>query len=110
MKGEIVSFYSGYPSMGNLEKALDSNNYKGTLGHKANNNFVPFINSALDDIDLHRFGQMKTIRATRDISKGEEIFYDYGYNPYADETKKYAPWYIKQFKYRKTVKYIIKHD
>ena len=98
-KGEVISFYSGYPSNGNLKKALDFDNYEGTLGHKANNNFVPFTNSALGNINHNTFGQVKTIQATRDISKGEEIFYDYSYDPYAVETKKYAPWYINQFRF-----------
>ena len=107
-KGEVISFYSGYPNTGNLQKVLDFDYYEGTLGHKANNNFSPYINAVLDEIDIPRFGSKKTISATRDISKGEEIFYDYGYDPYAVETKKYAPWYVKQFKYRTIVKYIVK--
>ena len=107
-KGEVVSYYSGYPKTGNLENDLDSEQYRGTLGHKANNNFAPYANSALGETDHPTYGKIKTILATKDISKGEEIFYDYGYNPHAKETLKFAPWYSEQYKYRTIVKYIAK--
>ena len=107
-QGEVVSFYSGYPISGNLKKPLDVARYEGTLGHKANNNFPPYSNSALGAIDHPKFGHIKMISAIKDISKGEEIFYDYGYNPYDIETKKFAPWYVEQFNLRTIIKYIAK--
>ena len=103
-----MSFYSGYPTSGNLQKAIDMHDYAGTLGHKANNNFAPYTNAALGVTDHPTFGKIKMIWAIKDISKGEEIFYDYGYNPYDIETKKFVPWYVEQFNLRTIIKYVAK--
>lgn len=71
--------------------------YNATLGHKTNNNFAPNTNAEIGDIDHPRFGPIKMVYATKSISKGEEIFFNYGYNPTSERTKRLFPWYVKQF-------------
>ena len=62
------------------EEYIDSANYKATLGHKLNHSFRAnceewfFFHPRFDLIPAHR--------AKRDIAKGEELFLDYGYDPY----------------------------
>eukprot|EP00299_Pterocystis_sp_00344_P018678 c9319_g2_i2.p1 GENE.c9319_g2_i2~~c9319_g2_i2.p1 ORF type:complete len:264 (-),score=65.77 c9319_g2_i2:3-794(-) len=51
--------------------------YCASLGHKANHSFT--ANSMYDLLCHPRFGDIKCVRATVDIKKGEEIFVDYGY-------------------------------
>jgi len=61
-------------------KYNDTNVYCASLGHKANHSFTP--NAKYDIFPNHpRFGNIKCIRAIRDIAADEEIVVDYGYKP-----------------------------
>ena len=53
-----------------------TDNYHATLGHKANHDFVP--NARWSQMDHARFGLICAIKATKDISPGEEILVNYG--------------------------------
>ena len=69
--------------------------YRSSLGHKVNHNFVDKeVNAEFGLMNHPRFGLVRCIRSTRAINVGEEIFVDYGYG--TDEKDDGHPkWYQK---------------
>ena len=71
-------------------------NYRATLGHKVNHSFR-YANTAYRKAFHPRFGNIRSVFATKDIIKGEELLVDYGYSPNSGNT---PPWiselYLKE--------------
>ena len=67
--------------------------YRSSLGHKVNHNFVDKeVNAEFGLMNHPRFGLVRCIRSTRAIGAGEEIFVNYGYG--TDEKDEGHPtWY-----------------
>ena len=53
--------------------------YRATLGHKLNHSFKPNCEPS-HLLDSPRFGLVRVFFAARDITKGEELFINYGYS------------------------------
>lgn len=72
-------------------------NYCGSLGHKANHSFSP--NCKYDQYVHPRFGQIKCIRTIRAVEKDEELTVAYGYDhePSGKSGPEAPEWYTKQF-------------
>ena len=69
--------------------------YRATLGHKANHQFDSRNNAGFELYRNPRFGDIRCLRAERDIRRGEEIFAHYGYH----EDSLFAPsWYVRQLR------------
>jgi [histone H3]-lysine4 N-methyltransferase len=101
-KGDLVSLYSGmlvskktinrrrwemnaYTMHYDCHLSIDVptpfdqlDNYKASLGHKANHSFEP--NAILTPIFHPKFGRIAWIVADRDIKMDQEILVDYGYS------------------------------
>jgi histone-lysine N-methyltransferase SETD7 len=58
----------------------DKNYYCATLGHKANHDIRSRRNASYDRAWHPRFGDIRCIRAVKDIAKDEEILVDYTYS------------------------------
>ena len=77
--------------------------YCASLGHKCNHIFDLARRNAKYDMCLHpRFGLIKSIRTTRAVPKGEELFVDYGYTMSLDSKGKVKgkagpSWYREAF-------------
>ena len=53
--------------------------YRATLGHKVNHSFK-FAKAMFGRAYHPRFGNIRTLYATSNITKGEEVFVNYGYD------------------------------
>ena len=60
------------------EPYWNTTNYRSTLGHKVNHNFVK-IKAQFNFATHPRFGWVRTLTAIEDIYAGEEIFIHYHY-------------------------------
>ena len=70
-------------------------NFRATLGHKMNHSFK-FSKVAYGRAYHPRFGNIRSIYATCDISKGEEIFANYGYPFGSDVPEWYSGLYLEE--------------
>ena len=78
--------------------------YRSSLGHKVNHNFVDkMVNAEFGLMNHPRFGLVRCIRSTRAIGVGEEIFVNYGYGTDIED-EGHPTWYkhgLKMMKQRK---------
>ena len=73
-------------------------NYRATLGHKLNHSFK-YAKTLFGNAFHPRFGHIRSVFATADISKGEEILLDYGYGR---NTGKNAPTWVSDLYLKET--------
>ena len=69
------------------------NNYRATLGHKANHSFAK-SNAKFVSVVHPRHGPIVSIVSKRKIEKGEEILCSYGYG----EDALVSSWYANAYK------------
>ena len=77
------------------EYLWDISNFRSTLGHKVNHSFK-FCKSEFRFAFHPRFGNILSIFAISNITKGEEILIDYGYIIGASVPKWYSELYVKE--------------
>jgi histone-lysine N-methyltransferase SETD7 len=75
-------------------------NYRATLGHKLNHSFK-YAKTDFGKAFHPRFGDIRSIFATADITKGEEILLDYGYG---QNTGLNAPLWVSELYLKETGK------
>ena len=71
-------------------------NYRATLGHKVNHSFIK-NNTKFGWAYSPRFGHCRSIVATRNIRKGEELWINYGYSDMNNAPQWYIDTYVKEF-------------
>ena len=77
------------------EPYWDISKYRATLGHKVNHSFK-FDKAAFGRAYHPRFGNIRTVYATADITKGEEILVNYGYPKGGPVPEWYAMLYLEE--------------
>ena len=73
----------------------DISNFRSTLGHKVNHSFK-FSKSGFGHAFHPRFGNIRSIVAISNITKGEEILIDYGYTQGVIVPNWYSALYLKE--------------
>ena len=73
----------------------DISNYRATLGHKMNHSFR-YQKAAYGKAFHPRFGNIRSLYATADIKRGEEIFVNYGYRVGTTVPQWYSDLYIQE--------------
>ena len=74
-----------------------SDTYRSTLGHKVNHKFPPKNNCEYSWIDSARFGPIMTIKTIGNISRGQELFANYGYWVQTEHRDLNLPWYTELY-------------
>lgn len=82
--GEDEDFYLDMP----LDAGLNRSIYGASFGHKVNHSFTP--NCKYSTMHHPRWGKVVAVTSTKSISKDEELFCNYAYNP---ETQAVPDWY-----------------
>ena len=77
------------------KESWDITNYRSTLGHKVNHSFK-FAKAKWGYAFHPRFGDIRTVVATANVLKGEEVFTDYRYPPKSPVPKWYSDLYLKE--------------
>ena len=72
-----------------------TSNFRATLGHKVNHSFM-FAKSKFSSVYHPRFGNIKSVVATSNITKGEEIFVNYGYSKISAVPEWYSNLYLEE--------------
>ena len=78
------------------EQYWNISNFRSTLGHKVNHSFKN-AKVAFGKVFHPRFGDIKSVYAQADITKGEEIFVNYGYRVGSTVPKWMSDLYLKEF-------------
>ena len=76
-------------------------NYRATLGHKINHSFTK-ANTRSGLVYHPRFGYCRTIVATKDIKKHEELWINYGYPVNQHSPGWYLDTYEKEIGFKKS--------
>ena len=70
-------------------------NFRATLGHKINHSFK-FAKCTFGYVYHPRFGNIRSVVATSNIRKGEEVFANYGYSKDNPVPEWYSSLYLEE--------------
>merc|ERR1711963_439775 len=97
---EKWDFHKNLMTLGNggllnvLKEDWNISKYRATIGHKINHSFTK-TNTKFGHVYHPRFGQIRSIVATKDIQKGEELLVNYGYG--LIDSRNLPGWYVEAY-------------